>query len=93
MASHKKCSAGRVWRKAHKSASGKRIVGACVRKGGVRKSAKRSSSKKHSCPSRKVWRKAHKSGSGKRIAGACVKKGGVRKSPRRHSGSKRKSRK
>jgi hypothetical protein len=99
MASIKKCSAGRVVRKAHKSASGKRIPAACVKKGGVRKSRRsrsRKSAKKmsaHKCAGRKVWRKAHKSASGKRIAGACVKKGGVRKSRSRRSRSKRSMRK
>jgi hypothetical protein len=88
MASHKKCSAGRVWRKAHKSGSGKRVAGACVKKGGVRKSRSRKSVKRSSsrkCAGRKVWRKAHKSASGKRIPGACVKKGGVRKSRSKRS--------
>lgn len=39
------CPRGKVWRKAHKSSSGKRIAGACVKKGG-KKSKSRSRSRK-----------------------------------------------
>jgi len=77
MPSHKKCSPGKVWRKGHKSASGKRIAGACVKKGGKKSRSlrKRSSSSRHKCSSNKVWRKQHMR-SGKRVSGKCVKKGG-----------------
>jgi hypothetical protein len=41
------CPRGKVWRKAHKSSSGKRVAGACVKKGGRKsKSRSRSSSRK-----------------------------------------------
>jgi hypothetical protein len=75
MPSHKKCSAGRVWRKAHMSASGKRVAGACVKKGGRKSKSRSSALKSHKCSSGKVWRKAHMR-SGKRVSGRCVKKGG-----------------
>ena len=79
MPSHKKCSVGKVWRKGHKSASGKRIVGACVKKGGKKSRSVRSRSRSvrsaHKCSSGKVWRKQHMR-SGKRVSGKCVKKGG-----------------
>jgi hypothetical protein len=75
MPSHKKCSAGRVWRKAHKSGSGNRISGACVKKGGRRSKSSSLSRKSKKCSSGKVWRKQHMR-SGKRVSGRCVKKGG-----------------
>jgi hypothetical protein len=79
MPSHKKCSVGKVWRKGHKSASGKRIAGACVKKGGKSRSMRKMSA--HKCSSGKVWRKRHsRSNSKKLVAGKCVKKGGKKSS-------------
>jgi hypothetical protein len=42
------CPRGKVWRKAHKSASGKRVSGKCVKKGGLKKSKSRSRSRSRS---------------------------------------------
>jgi hypothetical protein len=73
MVSQKKCSAGKVWRKAHKSGSGKRVSGQCVKKGGRKSRSGRRSARK--CSGSKVYRKQHMR-SGKRVSGGCVKKGG-----------------
>lgn len=74
MPSHKKCSSGKVWRKGHKSGSGKRIVGQCVKKGGLKSRSARSSRRSaRKCSPGKIYRKQHMR-SGKRVAGKCVKK-------------------
>ena len=49
--SRKSCPRGKVWRKTHKSASGKRIAGACVKKGGLKS---RSKSRRSKSKSRKM---------------------------------------
>ena len=46
--SMRSCPRGKVWRKAHKSASGKRIAAACVKKGGKKSRSRKSRSKSHS---------------------------------------------
>lgn len=76
MASPKKCSGGKIYRRSYRSKSGKLVHAKCVKKSKTKsgKKAKRSQSKSKRCGAGKVWRKGHKSASGKRIPGACVRK-------------------